>query len=119
MNGFFYAVTTGGCGFRKICDKSVLMISVIVILEVDSASLAAFLEAVREQSAASLHEPGCHRFEVSCKLDKENVFTLSELYSDQAALDAHYASAHFALWRERIKDIPMTKTAVRGEVIAS
>ena len=98
--------------------ESALMISVIVILEVDPASLDNFVGAVREQSAASLMEPGCLRFEVSRKLDQENVFTLSELYSDQAALDAHYASSHFARWRERIRDIPMSKTAVRGEVIA-
>ncbi len=94
------------------------MISVIVILEVEPASLERFIDVVSEQSAASLLEPGCRRFEVSRKQGQENVFTLSELYSDQAALDAHYASAHFSLWRERIKDIPMTKNAVRGEVIA-
>ncbi len=94
------------------------MISVIVILDVDPAKLDGFLELVRAQSAASLLEPGCSRFEVSQNPDQENVFTLSELYADQAALDAHYASAHFANWRERIKDIPLTKTAVRGQVIA-
>lgn len=94
------------------------MISVVVILEVEPSKLEAFIEIVREQSFSSLAEPGCSRFEVSRKIDQENVFTLSELYTDQAALDAHYASAHFARWRERISDIPMTKTAVRGEVIA-
>lgn len=94
------------------------MISVIVILEVERSMLDSFLEVVREQSAASLTEPGCRRFEVSRKLDQDNVFTLSELYVDQAALDAHYASAHFARWREQVSGIPMTKTAVRGEVIA-
>lgn len=94
------------------------MISVIVILEVEPSKLESFLEIVREQSTASLLEPGCSRFEVSRKIDQENVFTLSEIYVDQAALDAHYASAHFALWRGRIKEIPLTKTAVRGEVIA-
>lgn len=94
------------------------MISVVVILEVGPSSLDQFLEIVREQSAASLMEPGCRRFEVSRKLDQDHVFTLSELYVDQAALDEHYASAHFARWRERIKDLPLTKTAVRGEVIA-
>lgn len=94
------------------------MISVIVILEVEPSRLGIFVEFVREQSAASLMEPGCHRFEVSRQLGQENVFTLSELYTDQAALDAHYSSDHFLLWRERIKGIPLTKTAVRGEVIA-
>ncbi len=94
------------------------MISLVVILEVSPNRLDEFISYVREQSTASCLEPGCRRFEVSQKLDQENVFTLAELYDDQAALDAHLVSPHFLQWRERVSDgLILSKTSVRGQVI--
>jgi quinol monooxygenase YgiN len=93
------------------------MISVIVILEIDPARVDEFKGYALEQAAISLTEPGCRRFEVSQQTDKENVFTLSELYEDEAAVDAHFASAHLAEWRKRTGDgILLNKMAVRGRV---
>ncbi len=95
------------------------MISLIVILEIAPARLDEFIGYVREQAAASCQEPGCRRFEVSQKLDQSNLFTLAELYDDQAALDAHLVSPHFLQWRERVADgMILSKTSVRGNVIA-
>ena len=94
------------------------MISVIVILEVEPARIEEFAGYAREQAAISLTEPGCRRFEVSQQVDQANVFTLSELYDDEAAVDAHFASAHLAQWRERTGDgILIRKSAVRGRVL--
>lgn len=93
------------------------MISIIVVLEIDPARVDEFKGYALEQAAISLTESGCRRFEVSQQLDKANVFTLAELYDDEAAVDAHFASAHLAQWRERTGDgIVISKTAVRGRV---
>lgn len=94
------------------------MISVLVIIEVDPARVDYFLECLRAQARDSRQEPGCRRWEMSRKLDQPNVFTLSELFDDAAALQAHYDSPHFARWIERTKGgLMLSKTSVRGEVI--
>ncbi len=48
-----------------------------------------------------------------------NVFTLAELYADQAALDAHRLTPHFLLFKERATAAGFVrhKTAVLGEVL--
>jgi quinol monooxygenase YgiN len=45
---------------------------------------------------ASRAEPGCITFDVSRSMEDENVFVLYEEWVDQAALDVHYATEHFA-----------------------
>ena len=94
------------------------MISLVVVLEIEPSRVDEFQRYALEQAAASLQEPGCRRFEVSRKTDMSNVFTLAELYDDEAAVDAHFASAHLAQWRERTSDgIVLSKTSVRGVVL--
>jgi (4S)-4-hydroxy-5-phosphonooxypentane-2,3-dione isomerase len=94
------------------------MISLVVILEIDPARVEEFKGYALEQAAASLKEPGCRRFEVSQKIDQANVFTLAELYDDEEAVAAHFASPHLAEWRQRTGDgIVVNKTAVRGLVL--
>ena len=96
----------------------VIMISITVILEIDPARLEEFLTAITTNAAASRKEPGCLRFEVAQQLDGAPVFALAELYSDQAAVDAHYASAHFAEWKKVVDTgIILKRTSVRGNVL--
>jgi len=40
-------------------------------------------------------EAGCLRFEVARSNSDPRVFALYEMYTDQAALDAHFSSEHF------------------------
>jgi len=44
---------------------------------------------------ASRKEAGCRGFYVSRSITDPRVFVLYELWDDQAALDAHYATSHF------------------------
>ncbi len=94
------------------------MISITVILEVDPNRVDEFVSAITANAASSREEPGCLRFEVSRHLEKTNVFALSELYRDRDAVEEHYGSDHFALWK-KVADtgIITSRTAVRGEVI--
>ncbi|MDB6005371.1 MAG: Quinol monooxygenase YgiN, partial [Prosthecobacter sp.] len=51
-------------------------------------------------------------------LEQPNVFALSELYTDPDAVDAHYASPHFAEWKKKVDSgIVLKRTAVRGQVM--
>jgi len=50
----------------------------------------------RELVEESVKEPGVVRFDVARSTDTPNVFALWEVYRDQDAIDAHYASEHFA-----------------------
>jgi quinol monooxygenase YgiN len=95
------------------------MISVLVTIEVDPSRMDRFMEIIRAQAAGSRAEPGCRRWEVSRKLDQENVITISELFDDAAALQAHYDSPHFKRWIENTSDgIMLSKMSVKGKVIA-
>lgn len=94
------------------------MIAINVILEIHPERVDEFLQLMGANAVASRQEPGCVRFEISKQSDKPNVFALSELYQDQDAVEAHYATEHVARWRAAAAtDLVVSRHAVRGEVI--
>ena len=69
-------------------------------------------------AAESVKEPGCTRFEVNRQFEQPNLFALSEQYVDQAAMEAHYQTPHFALWKEKSATGFVTKRwSVKGPVL--
>jgi (4S)-4-hydroxy-5-phosphonooxypentane-2,3-dione isomerase len=96
------------------------MISLNIIVEVAPDKVAEFIQYITEEAAdARTLEPGCKRFEISRSLEKPNVFTLAELYVDEAALEAHRQTPHFLLFKQRAQELALIvhKTAVLGQVI--
>jgi (4S)-4-hydroxy-5-phosphonooxypentane-2,3-dione isomerase len=69
-----------------------------------------------ELRAASQREAGCVRFEVMRgDADEPGTFVLYETWRDQAALDAHYQTEHFArLGINGIRPIATNRRAVKG-----
>lgn len=65
------------------------------------ADVAAALAAVM---TASRTEPGNSRYDLFEAVDGSPGFYLIEVYDDQAALDAHRASAHYKAFRASISD---------------
>jgi quinol monooxygenase YgiN len=49
--------------------------------------------------AASRGEPGCRLYAYAEDVLEPGLIRVTELWDDQAALDAHFASAHLAQWR--------------------
>jgi autoinducer 2-degrading protein len=101
-------------------EKSALsaaMVNVIVILEIDPQRVDEFLSLALENAAASRLEPGCLRFEVSRDATNPYLFSLSESYRDQAAMDAHYTTPHVAKWRANSPGIVLNRWAAKGPVI--
>ena len=59
-----------------------------------------FLHAIEVDALGSERdEPGCLRFNVLQDAQDENVYYFYEVYKDQAALEAHRAAPHYAVWR--------------------
>jgi quinol monooxygenase YgiN len=70
-----------------------LVNAVIYTFSADDADRAE--EILRELRDATRLEPGCVRFDVARSNSDLRIFALYEMYDDQAALDAHFASEHF------------------------
>lgn len=59
-----------------------------------------FLDAIEVDALGSERdEPGCLRFNVLEDAQDENTYYFFEVYRDQAALEAHRATPHYAVWR--------------------
>ena len=59
-----------------------------------------FLDAIEVDAVGSERdEPGCVRFNVLQDDADENVYYFYEVYRDQAAVEAHRAAPHYAVWK--------------------
>jgi (4S)-4-hydroxy-5-phosphonooxypentane-2,3-dione isomerase len=59
-----------------------------------------FLKAIEVDAEGSERdEPGCLRFNVLQDQKDPNVYYFFEVYRDEAALEAHRAAPHYAVWR--------------------
>ena|SRR5438270_4761936 len=73
-----------------------------VFIHVKPNFVEAFLEATKENSKASVQEPGCVRFDVLQQKDDPTRVVLHEIYKDQSDLDHHRTTPHFAKWRDSV-----------------
>jgi quinol monooxygenase YgiN len=81
-------------------------IILVTEFEVRAKDMELFVAAAREQAIASHHsEPGCESFEVATDHEEADHGVLIEVYQDEAAVQAHRETPHFATFFEAIKDI--------------
>ena len=78
------------------------MLVVHVHVHVLPGHLEAFLAETRRNSGASLQEPGVRRFDVLQDEGDPAHVVLDEVYVDQAAVDAHKQTEHYARWRDTV-----------------
>ena len=78
------------------------MLVVHVHVHVLPGDLEAFLAETRRNSRASLQEPGVRRFDVLQDEGDPAHVVLDEVYVDQAAVDAHKQTEHYARWRDTV-----------------
>lgn len=79
----------------------------------------AFLAAVQPMVSATLTEPGCREYTFSPDPNDDTRIMLYELWDDQSALDAHFASEHMAAWQEARHGLPVVGADIKKYVIAS
>jgi autoinducer 2-degrading protein len=77
------------------------MISLIVKIRIKPEHRLRFLEAIEVDALGSEgDEPGCLCFNVLQDEADANVYYFYEVYKDEAAMEAHRAAPHYAVWRE-------------------
>jgi autoinducer 2-degrading protein len=76
------------------------MLAMWVKVRIKPEQRTRFLEAIEVDALGSERdEPGCFRFNVLQDEQDENVYYFYEVYRDQAALEAHRQTPHYAVWR--------------------
>ncbi|HJU17289.1 MAG TPA: putative quinol monooxygenase [Stellaceae bacterium] len=76
------------------------MLAMWVKVHVKPEERARFLAAIETDAEGSERdEPGCLRFNVLQDAEDQNVYYFYEVYRDEAALEAHRAAPHYAVWR--------------------
>ncbi len=76
------------------------MLAMWVKVRVKPEGRARFLKAIEVDALGSeKDEPGCVRFNVLHDQQDPNVYYFFEVYRDEAALEAHRAAPHYAVWR--------------------
>ena len=89
------------------------MFSLVVHVRVRPGRREEFLTGISAAAEASVRdEPGCLRVEVCQVTGEPDSFVLSELYTDDAAFDAHRRTPHAAAWR-RVAE----RTVVPGSAV--
>jgi len=62
----------------------------------------AFVQATLENAQSTIQEPGNLRFDVIEQADDPNRFVLYEVYRDEAGMNAHKETPHYARWRDAV-----------------
>lgn len=94
------------------------MLAMWVKVRVKPEQRERFLEAIEVDALGSERdEPGCYRFNVLRDEADENVYYFYEVYEDQAALEAHRAAPHYAVWRAAVDTLDGAPEATRCQTV--
>ena len=81
------------------------MYVIIAPIQIKEGHKAEFVEAVLDYARGSMNdEPGCLRFDVIQDAGDPNRIWLYEVYTNEAAFQAHTEAPHFFKWRDTVKD---------------
>ena len=90
------------------------MLAIWVKVRVKPQMRQRFLQAIEVDALGSERdEPGCFRFNVLQDEADENVYYFYEVYASQAALEAHRATPHYAVWRAAADTLDGPTEAIR------
>jgi autoinducer 2-degrading protein len=94
------------------------MLAIWVKVRVKPELRRRFLEAIEVDAVGSERdEPGCLRFNVLQDERDENVYYFYEVYTSQAALEAHRATPHYAVWRAAADTLDGPTEAIRCQPV--
>jgi len=94
------------------------MLAIWVKVRVKPELRQRFLEAIEVDALGSERdEPGCMRFNVLRDAQDENVYYFYEVYKDEAALEAHRAAPHYAIWRAATDALDGPAEATRCQTV--
>ena len=94
------------------------MLAMWVKVRVKLGERERFLKAIEVDALGSERdEPGCMRFNVLNDAQDPNVYYFYEVYRDEAALEAHRAAPHYAVWRAAADTLEGPTEAVRCQTV--
>ena len=94
------------------------MLAMWVKVRVKPDARERFLKAIEVDALGSERdEPGCMRFNVLQDGQDQNVYYFYEVYRDEAALEAHRAAPHYAVWRAAADTLDGTPEATRCQTV--
>jgi (4S)-4-hydroxy-5-phosphonooxypentane-2,3-dione isomerase len=94
------------------------MLAMWVKVRVKPEGRERFLQAIEVDALGSERdEPGCMRFNVLQDQADQNVYYFYEVYRDQAALEAHRAAPHYAVWRAAADTLDGAPEATRTHTV--
>lgn len=94
------------------------MLAIFVKARIKPEQRPRFLQAIEVDALGSERdEPGCLRFNVLQDAQDENVYYFYEVYKDEAALEAHRAAPHYAVWRAAADSLDGPTEVVRARTV--
>jgi quinol monooxygenase YgiN len=84
----------------------------------DEGARDAFFAAVKPMVTATHAEPGCQEYAFSPDPDSSTRIMLFELWDDQAALDAHFATPHMAEFQSKMSGIAVAGMEIKKYTIS-
>ncbi|MBI1406680.1 MAG: antibiotic biosynthesis monooxygenase [Caulobacter sp.] len=78
------------------------MIIVMGTVRIDPAMVETLRPAMTAMTAASRAEAGCLTYAYALDLLEPGLVRVSELWTDRAALQAHFQTPHMAVWRQAL-----------------
>lgn len=95
------------------------MYSILLKTRLRPGSLDAFMEAMHVNAAASVRdEPCCLAFDVLRDRREADLVWLYEVYTDEAALDAHMQTPHFLASRPLVEPLILEQSVIEADVLA-
>lgn len=95
-----------------------MALAIWVKVRVKPEGVDRFLEAIEVDALGSERdEPGCLRFNVLRDAEDEHTYYFYEVYEDEAALEAHRAAPHYAVWRAAADTLEEPPQATRVETV--
>jgi autoinducer 2-degrading protein len=76
-----------------------------VDIDIVPGQIENYLASLKENGAASVHEPGCRAFNIAVSQKNTNHVFVFEVYDNAAAFDAHVQTDHFKKYAATTKDM--------------
>ncbi|MDH0335044.1 putative quinol monooxygenase [Metapseudomonas otitidis] len=95
------------------------MYCLLLKTQLKPGSLEAFMEAMRINVAASVRdEPGCLVFDVLRDRSDPDRVWLYEVYTDEAAFEAHMRTPHFLASRPLVEPLILRQDCIEADALA-
>jgi (4S)-4-hydroxy-5-phosphonooxypentane-2,3-dione isomerase len=119
-----FVLSVAACVLRPVCiDEALAQSAPLYINSVDidvvPGQIDNYLAALKENATASVHEPGCHEFNIAVSQKDANHVFIFEVYDNAAALDAHRQTDHFKKYATTTKDMVAKREAHPLSLVAT